>query len=62
MRDSIQAAMANISTPNSRLTPSIQTPARGSQRPAELPTTNSGAPMPRLIANSAAPPRSMSPV
>ena len=46
----------------SRFTPSIQAPARGSQRPAELPTTSSGAPMPRLIANSAAAPRSTSPV
>jgi hypothetical protein len=61
-RASIHAASTNISAPNRRLTLSIQAPARGIQRPAELPTTSSGAPIPRLIANRAAAPRTTSPV
>ncbi len=41
---------------------SIHAPAFGSSLPAEAPKTSSGAPMPSDSANSAAPPRTGSPV
>ena len=62
MRASIQAATASIMTPKSFLTRSIHGPALGSSFPAEAPTTSSGVPMPMLMANSAAPPRTICPV
>ncbi len=62
MRESIQAATANISAPNSLLTRSIQGPALGNNLPAEAPTISSGVPMPNPIANRAMPPRSMLPL
>src|SRR5262245_5474822 len=62
MRDSIHAATPRNSTPKTFLTVSIQAPALGSSFPAEAPTNNKGVPMPRLMANSAAPPRAISPV
>ena len=62
MRASIQAATASIITPKSFLTRSIHGPALGSSLPAEAPTARSGVPMPMLMANSAAPPRTICPV
>ena len=62
MRDSIHAATPRNSTPKRFLTVSIHAPARGSSFPAEAPTNSNGVPMPRLITNSAAPPRTTSPV
>ncbi len=62
MRASIHAATASIMTPKSCLTVSIQAPALGRNLPAEAPTRSSGTPMPRLIAKSAAAPRTMSPL
>ena len=61
-RVSIQAATPSIITPNSCLIVSIQGPALGNSLPAEAPTTSSGAPIPRLMANSAAAPRAMLPL
>ena len=62
MRASIQAATASIMTPKSFFTSSIHAPAFGRSLPAEAPTTSSGVPMPRLMAKSAAPPRTSWPV
>ena len=61
-RLTIQIATPSIITPNACLTASIQAPAFGSNWPAEAPTSSSGAPMPRLKAKSAAPPRTTSPL
>src|SRR5260363_77399 len=49
-------------SPKARLTSSIQRPARGSNAPAPAPTISSGAPIPRVIRNSAAPPNATLPV
>ena len=62
MRLSIQIATPSIMMPNTCLTVSIQAPARGRSSPADAPTSSSGAPIPRLMANSAAPPRNTSPL
>ena len=40
--DTSHHAIASISTPKKRLTPSIQAPARGSRVPADTPTSSSG--------------------
>ena len=52
----VQRATPSSSTPNTRLTPSIQAPARGSSAPAEAPTSSSGTLMPAASENSAVPP------
>ena len=62
MRDSIQIASPSIMKPKLFLTATIQGPAFGRNLPCAAPTSKSGAPIPRLIANSAVPLRSMSPV
>ncbi len=61
MRDSIQTARPSIMKPNAPLIATIQGPALGRNLPCAAPTRSSGAPIPRLIANKAAPPRTMSP-
>ena len=61
MRDNIHTARPSIMKPNAFLIDSIHGPAFGSSFPAEAPTINNGAPMPMLNANSAVPPRNMSP-
>ena len=58
----IQSATASSNTPKQRLTPSIQTPARGSSVPAPTPTMTRGTPKPSAIANKAAAPNAMLPV
>src|SRR5690606_30746039 len=61
-RPIIQIASPSSITPNAALTVFIHGPAFGSSLPAEVPTTRSGAPMPRLNANSAPAPRTTSPL
>ena len=58
-RTSIQAATPSIITPNSFFTVSIHGPALGSSLPCDAPTSSSGVPIPRLITNSAAAPRTI---
>ena len=62
IRDSIQTARPSIIKPKAFFTATIQAPALGSTFPCAAPTSNNGAPMPRLIANNALPPRNVSPV
>ncbi len=62
MRDIIQIASPSIMKPKAFFTATIHGPAFGRNFPCATPTTNNGAPIPRLIANSAVPPRSISPV
>ena len=57
MRSSIHIAKASSITPKKALIFSIQRPALGSRVPAEVPIISNGIPMPILIANNAAPPR-----
>ena len=61
MRDNIQIARPSIMKPNAFLTATIHGPAFGSNFPADAPTSSRGAPMPRLRAKRAVPPRNMSP-
>ncbi len=56
-RDNIQIARPSIMKPNAPLTATIQGPTLGRNLPCAAPTASSGAPMPRLIANRARPPR-----
>ena len=62
IRDNIQIARPSIMNPNAPLMATIHGPAFGNSLPCAAPTASSGAPMPRLIANSANPPRTMSPL
>ena len=62
MRDNIHTPRPRNMNPNAPFTATIQEPAFGSSLPCAAPTASSGAPMPRLIANRAVPPRTMSPV
>ena len=52
----------SIMKPNAFLTATIHGPVLGNSLPADAPTKSNGAPMPRLKANRAVPPRSISPV
>ncbi len=61
MRESIHTATASINAPMDCLTVSIHAPARGSNWPAEAPTTSSGMPMPMAMENRATPPRAILP-
>src|SRR6185295_2256652 len=61
MRFSSQAETSRKATPKRFLTVSIHAPARGSNAPAEAPTSSNGVPMPSAIASMAMAPRSMLP-
>ena len=60
--DTSHTATASSITPKARRTPSIHGPGLGSALRASTPTITSGAPIPRAIANSAAPPSTASPL
>jgi putative Ca2+/H+ antiporter (TMEM165/GDT1 family) len=58
--DKTQIATASSSAPKNLRTDVIHAPAFGSSAPSVTPTATSGTPMPRAIANSAAPPKATS--
>ena len=62
MRDNIHTARPMNMKPKALLTATIHAPAFGNSLPWAAPTASSGAPIPMLIANSAVPPRNMSPL